>query len=334
MFGFLKQSTASQSRLVGPFVDDTDFKTLETALTIANTDVKLSKNGGTSVNKNSGGGTHIANGMYALTFDATDTNTVGELAGSISVAGALVVVFKFWVLEEAIYDALLGASAAGFDANARVNVGSWLGTAVTVSTTTNKPEVDVSSISDDSVAANNLEADYDGTGYNKSNSTIGTCTTNTDMRGTDNAALASVCTEARLSELDAATSGKMANQVDIIQTDTSTDIPALLPAALVGGRIDANVGAISTSATAADNLEQSALGIVVGSATGTPTTTVIGTDLTETTTDHYKGRILTFVTGSVAGQSTDITAYNGSTKELTVTALTNAPASGDAFVIT
>jgi hypothetical protein len=72
----------------------------------------------------------------------------------------------------------------------RVDVGSWVGTAVTLSSTTNKPEVDAYSISDDATAANNLELDYDGTGYNKANSTIGTCTTNTDMRGTDNALLA------------------------------------------------------------------------------------------------------------------------------------------------
>jgi len=45
----------------------------------------------------------------------------------------------------------------------------------------------IKEIDDDVVAAVNLEADYDGTGYNKANSTIGTCTTNTDMRGTDNA---------------------------------------------------------------------------------------------------------------------------------------------------
>jgi hypothetical protein len=51
------------------------------------------------------------------------------------------------------------------------------------------------------------------------------------MVGTDSAALASVCTEARLSELDAATGGKMANQVDIIQTDTTTDIPATITTA-------------------------------------------------------------------------------------------------------
>lgn len=42
-------------------------------------------------------------------------------------------------------------------------------------------EVNISAISGDNTAANNLEADYDGTGYNKSNSTIGTTTTNTDM---------------------------------------------------------------------------------------------------------------------------------------------------------
>ncbi len=52
-------------------------------------------------------------------------------------------------------------------------------------------EVDVTAISGDSTAADNLEADYDGTGYAKANSTIGTTTTNTDMRGTDSAALAS-----------------------------------------------------------------------------------------------------------------------------------------------
>ena len=50
---------------------------------------------------------------------------------------------------------------------------------------------DVVKVSGDSTAADNLELDYDGTGYNKSNSTIGTTTTNTDMRGTDSAFLAS-----------------------------------------------------------------------------------------------------------------------------------------------
>jgi len=95
-----------------------------------------------------------------------------------------------------------------------------------------------------------------------------------------------------------------------------------------------NVTQINDDTVPAVNLAKSALGIVPGAAVGTPTTTVIDTDLTEATTDHYKGRILTFTGGAVAGQSTDITGYNGTTKELTVTALTNAPAAADPFVIT
>jgi hypothetical protein len=113
MNSFLRQSTASQSRSTPAFIDDTDFKTPETALTIANTDVKLVKNGAASVNKNSGGGTHRINGTYSLTFDATDSDTVGELKVSIVVAGALPVFMTFTVLEEAIYDALFAASATG-----------------------------------------------------------------------------------------------------------------------------------------------------------------------------------------------------------------------------
>src|SRR5262245_33703225 len=112
---FLRQSTASQSRIVGPFIDDTDGKTPETALTIANTDIKLMKNGAANVNKNSGGGTHRVNGEYSVTFDATDTDTVGELRVSVVVSGALPVFTTFMVVEEAIYDFLYASGAGTID---------------------------------------------------------------------------------------------------------------------------------------------------------------------------------------------------------------------------
>lgn len=48
---------------------------------------------------------------------------------------------------------------------------------------------------------------------------VDTCTTNTDMRGTNSAALASVCTEARLSELDAANL-----PADIATVDAAVDL--------------------------------------------------------------------------------------------------------------
>ncbi len=119
---FLRQATASQTRSTPIFVDSTDFKTVKTGLTIANTDVKISANGGAQASKNSGGGTHLGNGSYALTFDATDTATVGDFEVTINVSGALPVFFRFTVVEEAVYDMLFGASAIGYIANQPVDV--------------------------------------------------------------------------------------------------------------------------------------------------------------------------------------------------------------------
>lgn len=112
---FLRQSTASQEVLLGPFLDNTDGKTAETGLTIANTDIKVWKSGGTTESsKNSGGATHIASGRYYAVLDATDTDTVGPLEINVHVSGALPVRRQFYVLEEAVYDALFAASSAGY----------------------------------------------------------------------------------------------------------------------------------------------------------------------------------------------------------------------------
>lgn len=67
------------------------------------------------------------------------------------------------------------------------------------------------------------------------------------MRGTNSAALASVCTEARLAELDAA---NLPTDVAGVQSDTN-DIQARLPAALVGGRMDSSTGAVAAGAIGA-----------------------------------------------------------------------------------
>jgi len=109
---FLRQSTASQEIPLGYFVDSVDGNTEETALTIANTDIKIWKTGATTLaNKNSGGGTHISNGVYYAVLDATDTDTIGPLRAFIHVAGALAVKVDCVVLDEAVYDALFGTTA-------------------------------------------------------------------------------------------------------------------------------------------------------------------------------------------------------------------------------
>ncbi len=112
MHSYLRQSSASQSRILGPFLSDTDGKTPATSLSIANTDIQLMANAGPAVSKNSGGATHRVNGEYAITLDATDTATVGELTVSVIVDGALPVRAKFIVLEETVYDALFAAGSS------------------------------------------------------------------------------------------------------------------------------------------------------------------------------------------------------------------------------
>ncbi len=102
---YLKQSTASQEVPLGYFVDSTDGNTEETGLAIANTDIKLWKSGATALaNKNSGGATHISNGLYYTVLDATDTNTLGPMVIFVHVSGALPVRVETVVLAANIYD--------------------------------------------------------------------------------------------------------------------------------------------------------------------------------------------------------------------------------------
>ncbi len=105
---WLRQSTAPQEVLLGPFLDSTDGNTQETGLTIINTDIKLWKEGATTeTSKNALGAVHIASGRYYIALDATDTNTLGKLEINVHVAGALPVRREFMVLPAVVYDALV-----------------------------------------------------------------------------------------------------------------------------------------------------------------------------------------------------------------------------------
>lgn len=110
----LREDTASQEIVLGRFVDSTDGNTEETGLTIANTDIKIWKHGATTLaSKNSGGATHIANGVYYCVLDATDTDTPGNLRVTVHVAGALPVHVDCFVYPTAVYDLTIGATTLG-----------------------------------------------------------------------------------------------------------------------------------------------------------------------------------------------------------------------------
>lgn len=118
---FLRQSTAYTFRL-GPFVDDTDGKTAETGLTIEDSHVRVSKNGGNFIDKaETSNSAHDEAGFYVVVLNTTDTNTVGELQIACHISGALPVFKTFYVVEEAIYDALFAGSATGAFTGVSVN---------------------------------------------------------------------------------------------------------------------------------------------------------------------------------------------------------------------
>lgn len=118
----LREATA-QTVTVGPFVDNVDGYTAETGLTIATTDVRISKDGAAFADA-SVGGTHREDGYYSLAFGAGDTDTVGELFIQITMSGALHVLETFTVIDANTYDGLTGANVMAVD------VTEWEGAAV------------------------------------------------------------------------------------------------------------------------------------------------------------------------------------------------------------
>ena len=213
------------------------------------------------------------------------------------------------------------------------------------------PPVNVVAISDDQTAADNLESACDN--YSAERGLSGTAlpaaaadaagglpisdaggldldamNTNINDIETDTADM-----QPRVVAIEVDTSTTLQAELDGIQADTE-DIQSRLPAALVGGKMDSDMTAISGDTGAADKLEEGATALVTLTVNdASATTTSFVTSSTEATDDHYNGRIISFTTGNLAGQATDITDYNGTTKAVTVTALTEAPGNGDAFLI-
>lgn len=106
-----------------------------------------------------------------------------------------------------------------------------------------------------------------------------------------------------------------------------------------GFTVDSMMSAIKTvtdalTAASATKLAASAGTIVSGAAAaGTLSTTQMTTNLTEETDDHYNGRIIIWTSGVLKDQATAITDYDGATKMLVYTAVTEAPTAADTFII-
>ena len=126
---YLKQSTAATVKL-GPFLDDTDGKTAETLLTIAQVDIRVSKNGGAfAQTNNAAGATHDELGWYGIPLNTTDTGTLGRLRVAVHESGALPCFAEFMVLPANVYDSLCSTDKLQVDVTQLLNT-AWLSPAV------------------------------------------------------------------------------------------------------------------------------------------------------------------------------------------------------------
>lgn len=354
MTTWLKQSTATDVEL-GPFIDDTDGKTAETALTLSQADCLLIKNGGASAQKNDAtSATHLAGGHYKVPLNTTDTNTLGRLRLYVNESGALPVWRDFMVLPAMIYDSLVAGSDV-LDAS----VTQWTGTAVATPTTAGVPEVDITHWNGTAVATPDT-AGYpkvtikDGTGTGELDTASGLVTLTSTSRA---AIVDEVWDEALSGHVAAGSAGDAlgdaaaAGSGDLVTIDGSATAVANLKAdydgtgynkansaigtaAAVTGIVSANLLQIGGSQTSREKLAYIVNFATYGTVgAGSLTTTTCSTNLTEATNDHYNGLLLHFLTGALAGQSTLVTDYNGSTKVLTFAAVTDTPAQNDTFIL-
>lgn len=260
---YLKQSTASQEVPLGYFVDSTDGNTEETGLTISNTDIKIWKTGATTLaDKNSGGATHISNGIYYAVLDATDTNTLGSLVIFCHESGALPIKVECVVLAANVYDSLIGGGDV-----LDVSTTQFNGTAVTQSG--GRPEVNVthaagtawasgaitaSALAADAITAAKVAADVGteiGTAVWATTTRVLTAGTNialakgTGVTGFNDLSAAQVNAECDTAIADAAlaTAANLAtvdNVVDAILLDTGTDGVVLGADAITSAKIADN----------------------------------------------------------------------------------------------
>lgn len=114
--------------------------------------------------------------------------------------------------------------------------------------------------------------------------------------------------------------------------------PALgdTPATVLGQSQGVNVAAAGNSWDAGHNFADSVGSQQSGSISGTPTSsTLLTTDLLSIETDTYAGRAIIMISGDLIQQAAFITAYDGTTKDLTINGFPSGdtPADGDAFII-
>jgi hypothetical protein len=294
---FLRSNTAVIVA-VGPFYDKTDGVTIETALTITNERITLvaetdAGSAPTLILDNITGATAAtANDLNYITGGDNGMMQIELAAADVNRVGRMKLSITDAANHVPVFHEFFVLPAAIFDWLTGVivplpaNVTTWLGTAAATPTVAGVPEVDVTHW-------------------------IGTAAATPTVAGVP---------EVDLTHVAGATTNvaALATNVDAILTDTGTTLDGRIPAALVSGRMDSSVGAYAAGQVPA-RISAS------GTADSGSTTTVVDTERTEAGTDYWRNCIIRFTSGTLAGQTALVTAFNPATDTLTFTpALTTA----------
>jgi hypothetical protein len=362
---FLRQATASQEILLGPFVAAAD-GTAQTGLTIANTDIKLLLGGATAEqNKNSGGGTHIAGGRYSAVLDATDTATVGVLEVSVNPASGIPWNKSYYVLEEAIYDALFAASATGLlPANVTQFGGSngtfasgrpEVNTTHAAGTAWNSGAIGANTLASDTITAAKVAADV----TTEIQSGLATAAElakvpKSDGTATWNAtALAAIQSEANdalvaydpptKAELDAAVANVSVDEIqatalaDLFNTDSATTYASAVAGSVVKEIADNPGGSSLTAADIADAVwDEATAGHVGAGSTGAALTAALA-DTNELQTDWANGGRLDLILDARSSQASvddlptnaELATALGAADDAVLTAIADLPTNAE-----
>ena len=284
---------------------------------VGNFTLKVSKDGAANAAA-SNTPTEIGYGLYSLELTASECSAdLVCVSGVSSTSGVSISPIIATTEAQAIPYAAAGGNGGLPTVDASNHVA---GVVATVS-------ADVVSVSGDSTAADNLEADYDGTGYNKSASTIGTTTANTDMRGTDSALLAASAPGNFGDLAITASTGK----VTVGTNDDKTGYS-------ITGTVSADIVSVSGDSTAADNLEKDYDGTGYNKSASTISTTTTNTDMRGTDSaflassapTNFGDLAITASTGRVTvGTNSDKTGYSISGTLQTLDALNNFDPAAD-----
>jgi len=175
--------------------------------------------------------------------------------------------------------------------------------------------------------------------------TVATTTTNSDMRGTDNAFLAASAPTnfsdlAITASTGRVTVGTNADKTGYSISGSITTLDGLndpTAAAIADAVLDESLAAHNTGGTLGKAIRQIKEGVVSAESTvndASATTTSFVTALTSAVDNFYNDKILVFIGGALTGQARIISDYNGTTKAITFDeATTSAPANGDGFII-